>query len=144
MSQSASIWSPLRSPVGSAVSTAVVAAVVLLTAIAAYLNTTNAAITASRSLAYPVVWITVSLSAAVWIGRTVAGRPRRWRGVAVGGWLHADDAWLAGLLGTTTGGFPVRLHAAPPGGGRSYCMTTACFSSRLFRSSSSAILPWAM
>ena len=117
MSQSASIWSPLRSPVGSAVSTAVVAAVVLLTAIAAYLNTTNATITASRSLAYPVVWITVSLAAAVWIGRTVAGRPRRWRGIAVGGGYTLTIAWLAGLLGTTTGGFPVRLHAAPPGWG---------------------------
>ena len=117
MSQPASIWSPLRSPVGTAVSTAVVAVVVLLTAIGAYLNTTNAAVTAGRSLAYPVVWITVSLAAAVWIGRRVAGRPRRWRGIAVGGTYTLGLAWLTGLLGTTTGGFPLRVHAAPPGWG---------------------------
>jgi len=117
MSQPTSIWSPLRSPRGAAVSTAVVAVVVLLTAIGAYLTTTNAAITTGRSLAYPVVWITVSLTAAVWIGRTVDGRPRRWRGLAVGGGYTLGLAWLTGLVGTTTGGFPLRVHAAPPGWG---------------------------
>lgn len=117
MSRSASIWSPLRSPLGAAVSTGVVAIVVLLAAIAAYLTSTNAAITAGRSLAYPVVWITVSLVAAVWIGRTVAGRPRRRRGLAVGGGYTLGVAWLTGLVGTTTGGFPLRVYAAPPGWG---------------------------
>lgn len=117
MSQTASIWSPLRSPVGTAVSTAAVAAVMLVAAIMAYLNGTNAAVTELRSLAYPVVWISVSLAAAVWIGLTVRGRPRRWRGVAVGGGYTLVIAWLTGLLGATTGGFPLRVHAAPPGWG---------------------------
>jgi len=117
MSQTASIWSPLRSPVGTAVSTAVVAAVMLVAAIMAYLNGTNAAITELRSLAYPVVWISVSLAAAVWIGQTVQGRPRRWRGIAVAGSYTLGIAWLTGLLGATTGGFPLRVHAAPPGWG---------------------------
>ena len=117
MSQTASIWSPLRSPVGTAVSTAAVAAVMLVAAIMAYLNGTDAAITGLRSLAYPIIWITVSLAAAVWIGQTVQGRPRRWRGVAVGGGYTLMIAWLTGLLGSTTGGFPLRVHAAPPGWG---------------------------
>ena len=117
MSQTASIWSPLRSPVGTAVSTAAVAAVMLVAAIMAYLNGTDAAITVLRSLAYPIIWITVSLAAAVWIGQTVQGRPRRWRGVAVGGGYTLMIAWLTGLLGSTTGGFPLRVHAAPPGWG---------------------------
>ncbi|TQQ80168.1 DUF7546 family protein [Halonotius roseus] len=117
MSHTTSIWSPLRSPVGTAVSTAVVAAVMLGAAIAAYLNGTNAVVTELRSLAYPVVWIVVSLAAAVWIGRTVQGRPRRWRGIAVGGGYTLGIAWLSGLIGSTTGGFPPRIHAAPPGWG---------------------------
>ena len=117
MSRFTSIWSPLRSPLGAAVSAGVVAIVVLLAAITAYLNSTAAVITADRSLAYPVVWITVSVVAAVWIGRTVVGRPRRRRGLVVGGGYTLGIAWLTGLVGTTTGGFPLRVYAAPPGWG---------------------------
>jgi hypothetical protein len=117
MSQPATVWSTLRSPAGAAVSTAIVATVVLVTAIATYLRLTDAVITAGRSLIYPVIWIVTSLTAAVWIGLTVRGRPRRWRGIALGGGYTLMIAWLTGLLGATTGGFPLRVHAAPPGWG---------------------------
>lgn len=117
MSQPTAVWSSVRSPVGAAVSTAVVVTVVLLTAIITYLHLTAATITAGRSLAYPVVWIVSSLTAGVWIGLTVRGRPRRWRGVVIGGGYTLGVAWLTGLIGSTTGGFPLRVHAAPPGWG---------------------------
>jgi len=117
MSHSAAVWSSVRSPIRAAVATAVVATVALLTAIATYLRLTDAVITTGRSLSYPVVWIVTSLTAAVWIGLTVRGRPRRWRGVAIGGGYTLVIAWLTGLLGATTGGFPLRVHAAPPGWG---------------------------
>lgn len=117
MSHSAAVWSSVRSPIRAAVATAVVATVALLTAIATYLRLTDAVITTGRSLSYPVVWIVTSLTAAVWIGLTVRGRPRRWRGVAIGGGYTLVVAWLTGLLGATTGGFPLRVHAAPPGWG---------------------------
>lgn len=117
MCHSAAVWSSVRSPIRAAVATAVVATVALLTAIATYLRLTDAVITTGRSLSYPVVWIVTSLTAAVWIGLTVRGRPRRWRGVAIGGGYTLVIAWLTGLLGATTGGFPLRVHAAPPGWG---------------------------
>ena len=117
MSHSAAVWSSVRSPIRAAVATAVVATVALLTAIATYLRLTDAVITTGRSLSYPVVWIVTSLTAAVWIGLTVRGRPRRWRGIAIGGGYTLVIAWLTGLLGATTGGFPLRVHAAPPGWG---------------------------
>jgi len=117
MSHSAAVWSSVRSPIRAAVATAVVATVALLTAIATYLRLTDAVITTGRSLSYPVVWIVTSLTAAVWIGLTVRGRPRRWRGVAIGGGYTLVIGWLTGLLGATTGGFPLRVHAAPPGWG---------------------------
>ena len=117
MCHSAAVWSSVRSPIRAAVATAVVATVALLTAIATYLRLTDAVITTGRSLSYPVVWIVTSLTAAVWIGLTVRGRPRRWRGVAIGGGYTLVIGWLTGLLGATTGGFPLRVHAAPPGWG---------------------------
>ncbi|RJX41962.1 hypothetical protein DM826_09890 [Halonotius aquaticus] len=117
MSHSTAVWPSVRSPIGAAVATAVVATVVLLTAIATYLRLTDAVITTGRSLSYPVIWIVTSLTAAVWIGLTVRGRPYRWRGVAIGGGYTLVIAWLTGLLGATTGGFPLRVHAAPPGWG---------------------------
>ena len=117
MSHSAAVWSSVRSPIRAAVATAVVATVALLTAIATYLRLTDAVITTGRSLSYPVVWIVTSLTAAVWIGLTVRGRPRRWRGIAIGGGYTLVIGWLTGLLGATTGGFPLRVHAAPPGWG---------------------------
>ena len=117
MSHSAAVWSSVRSPIRAAVATAVVATVALLTAIATYLRLTDAVITTGRSLSYSVVWIVTSLTAAVWIGLTVRGRPRRWRGVAIGGGYTLVIGWLTGLLGATTGGFPLRVHAAPPGWG---------------------------
>ena len=117
MCHSAAVWSSVRSPIRAAVATAVVATVVLLTTIATYLRLTDAVITTGRSLSYPVVWIVTSLTAAVWIGLTVRGRPRRWRGVAIGGGYTLVIGWLTGLLGATTGGFPLRVHAAPPGWG---------------------------
>ena len=117
MSHSAAVWSSVRSPIRAAVATAVVATGALLTAIATYLRLTDAVITTGRSLSYPVVWIVTSLTAAVWIGLTVRGRPRRWRGIAIGGGYTLVIAWLTGLLGATTGGFPLRVHAAPPGWG---------------------------
>jgi len=117
MSHPTAVWSSARSPIRAAVATAVVATVALLTAIATYLRLTDAVITTGRSLSYPVVWIVTSLTAAVWIGLTVRGRPRRWRGVAIGGGYTLVIAWLTGLLGATTGGFPLRVHAAPPGWG---------------------------
>ena len=117
MCHSAAVWSSVRSPIRAAVATAVVATVALLTAIATYLRLTDPVITTGRSLSYPVVWIVTSLTAAVWIGLTVRGRPRRWRGVAIGGGYTLVIGWLTGLLGATTGGFPLRVHAAPPGWG---------------------------
>ena len=117
MSHSAAVWSSVRSPIRAAVATAIVATVALLTAIATYLRLTDAVITTGRSLSYPVVWIVTSLTAAVWIGLTVRGRPRRWRGIAIGGGYTLVIGWLTGLLGATTGGFPLRVHAAPPGWG---------------------------
>lgn len=63
------------------------------------------------------MWITVSLATAVWTGQIAQGRPRQWRGVAIGGGYTLVIAWLTGLLGATTGGFPLRVHAAPPGWG---------------------------
>lgn len=105
------------SPVGLAAGSAGLALVVLLAATAAYINVAEPILTDARVLGYPAVWITTSIAAAVWIGRTVRARPYRRRGLLVAGGYTLALWWLAGVIGAPVGTGTTEIIAAVPGWG---------------------------
>ncbi len=105
------------SPLEFAVGSGVLVVTVLVAATASYLSVQQPTLTDSRMLLYPTVWATVSVVSAVWVGRTVRVRPRRWLGVTVGVSYTLALLWLSGTLGISTGAQESQLVLSLPGWG---------------------------
>lgn len=108
-----------RSPVELAVGSGCLTLVGLLAAIAAYLDVADPTLTSYRPLAYPAIWLTVSVATAVWVGLTLRRRPRRRWGLVVATGYTLTLLWLTGMVGATTtpGAGTAEVVAALPGWG---------------------------
>ena len=106
-----------RPPATLAIVGAGLAVAVYAAATSAYLAAVAPVITDLRVLAYPAVWLAVSVGTAVWVDRTVAGRRRPWLGRVVGGAYVLGLCWLGGLLGASAGAEPLRVLSTLPGWG---------------------------
>ena len=105
------------SPLEFAVGSGILVVTVLAAATASYLSIQQPTLTDGRVLVYPAVWITASITAAVWVGRTVRVRPRRWLGAAVGVGYTVALLWLSGTLGASAGLPMSQLELTLPGWG---------------------------
>ena len=105
------------SPLECAVGSGILVATVLAAATASYLWVQQPTLTDGRVLVYPVVWITASVAAAVWVSRTVRVRPRRWLGAAVGIGYTVALLWLSGTVGASAGMPTSQLMVSMPGWG---------------------------
>jgi hypothetical protein len=89
--------------------------------VVAYLAVSGAGVTAPRYLAYPFVWVNLSLLAVTAVGRTLGDVPTSRRTDAAA-WLVGAGyllllLWAGGLVGLDGGGGGLRVLAAPPGWG---------------------------
>jgi hypothetical protein len=106
-----------HSPTDVALAGAGLTVTVYAAATSAYLASAQPIITDLRVFAYPLVWLTVSVAAALWVDRTLDHRPRPWVGRAVGVAYVLGLAWLSGVVDASMGAEPLRLLAAVPGWG---------------------------
>lgn len=106
-----------RTPTEVALGGAGLTITVYAAATSAYLTTIQPIITDLRVFVYPLVWLTVSVTAALWVDRTIRHRPRPWVGRVVGVIYVLGLCWLSGLVDASMGAETLRLIAAPPGWG---------------------------
>jgi len=105
------------SPLEFAVGSGLLVVAVFVAATASYLSVQEPVLTDSRVLVYPIVWATASVVSAVWVGRTLQRRPRRWLGVAVSIGYTLALLWLSGTVEASMGTPTSQLVVAVPGWG---------------------------